>query len=132
MLAGDLWQVLQFIVMPMIYISVILNIVATSGRERITNAIIIIGFFSLDFYFQDFFIKFAFIALWLLLMGVKFFVSKEILVVMVVFLFMLGYGNPWFQIIAILLYLIIVINFLGYSFGLIAKKEEPEQLKSPI
>jgi len=106
----------QTIIQILIYIAVAILLLTSKGNERVKNIVIMIGFFTLDFFIQNFFVSSTYIMLWLLFTGVKFFVSRELLIGLILLMLVLGFGSPFFYIIALILNIIVLVNFFFSTF----------------
>ncbi len=107
----------QWFIEILIWITVLVTFFTSKGSKRIQFIFVLAGYLLIRFYFgqfyeQNFFLGTTFMCMWFIFAGVKFFVSKNILILLFIAMLFLTYSNPLFYIIAFVLYTLTLSNFL--------------------
>ncbi len=110
------WGILQLIVEILIWIAIAISLLVKRGSERLHMVIILAGYLIISFYLYNFFLAATLMTMWFLFIGVGYFVSRGILIVLLIIMLLLGYANPFFYFIAVILYIITLTNFIFSSF----------------
>lgn len=112
------------IVTILIYFAVIIHFVAADNNSgRLHFLVVLVGFLALSEMFKEnFFLLQAILVGWLILVGTKMIVSKEILLIMLVILIVVSVASPWFFFITFLFYVIILGGFVFSAFTKLKKK----------
>ncbi len=107
----------KLIVQFLVYAAIAINFFTTKGMERIHFIVVLAGYLLILHFVQDFFLSTTLITIWFVFIGVKYFVSKEILYILFIIMFFLDYSNPFFYMLAFVLYIITLSNFILSSFS---------------
>ena len=101
----------------LIYGAILIHLIKAKGDlARVKLIIVVIGFFAILHFSENFFYAQAFIAIWVLLSGFKLLVDNRIMIVLLVLLLILTYFSPVFYFISFFIYLIIVGGFIYSAF----------------
>ena len=104
----------------LIYFAILVHFIAAKGDiARVKLIIIVIGFFAILYFSQNFFYAQAAIAIWVLFSGFKMVVHREIMIGLLVLLLILTHFSPVFYIISFFIYLIIIGGFIYSALKLI-------------
>ena len=109
-------EAVELIITLAIYLGILINIFTRKGSDQLMFVIALVGYFSILFFIQNFFLATIFITMWFVFIGYEFFVSKEILLGLFVLLALLDYSNPLFVLFALVVYVITTANFVFSSF----------------
>ena len=112
----------QLIVQGLIYICIVITFFQSKGNKRIYFLFVLAGYILITIYIQNFFLSSTLMTSWFIFSGIDFFVSKEILFVLLLSMVFLGPSSPFFYIIALTLYTITLANFILSSFKMLNKE----------
>jgi len=124
----------QWVIEILIWLAVIATFFTSKGNKRIQFIFVLAGYLLIRFYFgqfyeQNFFLGATFMCMWFIFAGVKFFVSKNILILLFIAMLFLTYSNPFFYIIAFVLYTLTLSTFLLSTLKNL--KQEPQMPMMP-
>ena len=106
----------ELLITVLVWLCVLINLVYKKGSDRIHLILVVIGYLIIISFAQNFFVSTTFMCIWFLFSGVKFFVSKEILLLLFIIILVLGFANPFFYIISYVIYTLTLMNFILGSF----------------
>ncbi len=109
---AGLLEIFQLIVNVLVWLCVALNFVSGNTKERLNLIVVVAGYLAIIYFIQNFFAATTIMTLWFLFTGTKYFVSKEILFALYFVLIILGLSNPFFYLIAFVLYTLTLSNFI--------------------
>jgi hypothetical protein len=124
----SLVSVFELVVQALIWISVVVVFLKKKGYEKIYFLIIVVGYLLILYFIQNFYLAATFISLWFIFMGTKFFVSKPVLYSLFIALLFLGFANPFFYIVSIVIYILTLSNFLLSTLKDLKEKKSPPKL----
>jgi len=105
-------NIFQLIITVLVWLCVAINFFVGNRSQKINLIIVVIGYLAILYYVENFFAATTVMTLWFLFAGTKYFVSKEILFALYAVLIVLSFANPFFYIIAFVLYTITLSNFI--------------------
>jgi hypothetical protein len=114
----------DFWVWIIFWIAIFISVAWSKGMQRLYSAVVILGFLLAIKFIDNFFVSIAFIAAWLVFVGINFFFSKELLLLLLASLIFLGLSNPFFYVIVFVVYILIVWNFLASCFCMLDTQEK--------
>lgn len=123
-------EVFQLIVQALIWTAVLVVFFQKKGYQKLYFLIVVAGYLLILYFIQNFYIATTFLCLWFIFTGTKFFVSKPILYSLFIALLFLGYANPFFYIISIVIYIITLSNFLLSAFKSVKETSPKLPLKA--
>lgn len=106
----------QLIITVLVWVCVLINLIYKKGADRLHLIFVVIGYIIIISFAENFFVSTTFICIWFLFSGVKFFVSKEILLLLFIVILFLGFSNPFFYIISYAIYALTLLNFILGTF----------------
>ncbi len=108
----------------LVYVAVIFIVITAKDDEnRLKYIIAVAGFFAIAYLLPVHFVPMrAFIAAWLILVGIPLIISKEMALLLLLIATLLPASNPLFFVINFLFYVIILGDFLHYAFDSMRKK----------
>ncbi|HLC79984.1 MAG TPA: hypothetical protein VJG83_06225 [archaeon] len=109
-------EIFKLVITALIYLAIVVNIFTRKGNGQLYFAAVLIGYFFISYVINDFFLATTFIAMWFVISGVEMFVSKNLLLAIFVMMFIVGYSNPLFFLLALILYTITTTNFLFSTY----------------
>jgi hypothetical protein len=110
----------------LLYIIIFLTLALNKGTKRWYFLIVIAGFLLIGKFIEDFYVSNILILCWLLFMNLKLFPSTWVLIFLVALAALLGLTNPFFYIIVIALWVIILWHFVNATFGMLDPEKTPE------
>ena len=103
---------------------IFITLITNKGWKRFYFLIMIIGFLSLGKFIEHWYVSIALTFAWLLFMKLDFFVSKWVLFSVMIMLLFFDLSSPFFYLIVLALWIIMLWHFINTTFGALDSKPE--------
>ncbi|HLC36610.1 MAG TPA: hypothetical protein VJK05_03315 [archaeon] len=111
----DLIIASEFWINVLVYLAIAVNLFKAKGNKKFHFIVVVIGFFAINYFIQNFFLASALLAAWFVFEGMESLVSKQLMVLMIAVMIVISPSSPYFYLIALMLYLITIFDFLYHA-----------------
>ncbi|MBU2100649.1 hypothetical protein KKG83_06945 [Candidatus Micrarchaeota archaeon] len=123
---GDFLASFNIWLWVLFFIIIFLTLALNKGTKRFYFLIMVVGFLSIFFFIDNFYVANILVFCWLLLLNLKLFASTWVLIFFIGLSVLLGLANPFFYIIILALWAVVIWHFVQATFGMLDPKKAAE------